>query len=282
MNAYLSISFAVTLIYIFIIGKNRSKVLSNVQRKKGLAVLAGSMIFLSVFSVARISPLYGTGLAVFACGLLWQLRRKESRTGRSLSPRQQKALLISLSGSIAGIMLSWVTWLPLSTRLGLGGLLIMLSFGVAIAHFIRLRAWVLVSLMVFSSFGAVFLEATLSPPSQAQTVPSNTETIKAGAYIIDMGQPTQTIANGLKPYGLIYELVLKKGIPVKWAINPNKAREGIDFASYKGGPFIIEKEFAADAATTIATWKAQGVVVDGPTTADFAAPIFSTINRPLA
>jgi hypothetical protein len=71
MNAYLSISLAVTLIYLFIIGKNRSKVLSNVQRKKGLAVLAGSMIFLSVSSAARISPLYGTGLAAFAGGLLW-------------------------------------------------------------------------------------------------------------------------------------------------------------------------------------------------------------------
>jgi uncharacterized repeat protein (TIGR01451 family) len=108
------------------------------------------------------------------------------------------------------------------------------------------------------------------------------EVFSPGAYIVDMGQPTQTIANGLKPYGLIYELVVKQAIPVKWAINPNKMREGVDFSaggkSYKGSAFIIPAALAAEAATSIATWKAQGVVVDGPTTTSFTAPIYATID----
>ena len=33
-------------------------------------------------------------------------------------------------------------------------------------------------------------------------------TFSRGAYIIDMGQVPQTAANGLKPYGLIYQLVV--------------------------------------------------------------------------
>jgi uncharacterized repeat protein (TIGR01451 family) len=152
----------------------------------------------------------------------------------------------------------------------------------AIAHPIRLRAWVLVSLVVFSSFSAFLAEGLMSQPSQAFTI-SGVQTIKAGAYIVDMGVLPQTVGNGLKPYGLVYELVVKKGIPVKWAIDPNKVREGTDFSyggkAYKGGPFIIDKGFATDAAATIASWKAQGVVVDGPTTADFTAPIFTSINN---
>jgi hypothetical protein len=248
MNTSTSIVINLVLICMFAIKIGRVKVISNLfRKKKSLAILTGGMILLTISLTTYISPLYGLALAAVICGLLWQLGRREQKLLRSISPRLQKILATFFVASIGEIVLSCLPWLPLSLRLGLAGLLIVIPFSIAIAHSIRLRAWVLVSLMVFSSFGAVFLEATLSQPSQAQTVPSNTETIKAGAYIIDMGQPTQTIANGLKPYGLIYELVLKKGIPVKWAINPNKAREGIDFASYKGGPFIIEKKFAADA-----------------------------------
>jgi uncharacterized repeat protein (TIGR01451 family) len=91
------------------------------------------------------------------------------------------------------------------------------------------------------------------------------------------------LANGLKPYGLVYELVVKKAIPVKWAIDPNKTREGVDFIAngkaYKGGSFIISPEYAADAASTITAWKALGVVVDGPLASSFTAPIYATITN---
>jgi hypothetical protein len=79
-------------------------------------------------------------------------------------------------------------------------------------------------------------------------------TFSRGAYIIDMGQVPQTVANGLKPYGLIYQLVVVNQASVSWAINPNKVTdknptvtvEGVDFIlngkAYRGGPFIIPAE----------------------------------------
>ena len=111
-----------------------------------------------------------------------------------------------------------------------------------------------------------------------------------GAYVIDMGQMPQTAANGLKPYGLIYQLVESHQVPVSWAINPNKVTdknpvitvEGTDFIlrgkSYRGGPFIIASEDVSPAVTNlIAVWRAKGVVVDGPFTNHFTAPIFDVV-----
>src|SRR5262245_48181643 len=106
-------------------------------------------------------------------------------------------------------------------------------------------------------------------------------TFAPGAYVIDMGQATQTVANSLKPYGLVYDLVQNQHIPVDWAINPNKGIFGADFSAggktYSGGPFIIEAPFAAAAAATIAKWRAQGVV-GTQITKEFLAPIYNTIS----
>ena len=77
---------------------------------------------------------------------------------------------------------------------------------------------------------------------------STNTTFPIGVYIIDMGQTTQTYNNGLKPYGLVYALI-NAGIPVNWAINPAKAKDGTDFIAssagnlnkaYKGGSFIVD------------------------------------------
>jgi hypothetical protein len=46
-------------------------------------------------------------------------------------------------------------------------------------------------------------------PLKAQT----TKTIKAGSFIIDMGVVPQTVGNGLKPYGLIYDLIINCKCP---------------------------------------------------------------------
>ena len=51
-------------------------------------------------------------------------------------------------------------------------------------------------------FGVILFVLLLPEDCLAQT-----KTYTAGAYIIDMGQPTQTIPNGLKPYGLVYALL---------------------------------------------------------------------------
>lgn len=117
---------------------------------------------------------------------------------------------------------------------------------------------------------------------------SQTTSFTAGAYIIDMGQATQTVANGLKPYGLVYKLI-EAGIPVNWAIETTKAKDGIDFyavtaangnKAYKGGSFIIDVVNYPNALTIINNYKTTnpGVIVDGPTTASFSAPIYKTLT----
>jgi uncharacterized repeat protein (TIGR01451 family) len=97
-----------------------------------------------------------------------------------------------------------------------------------------------------------------------------------------MGRSPQTIANGLKPYGLIYDLVRNALVPVHWAIRPDKLKDGVDFTAdgkaYRGGSFIISAEFAADAIATINTWRAKGVAVDGPIESEFTAPVFKRVT----
>ena len=100
----------------------------------------------------------------------------------------------------------------------------------------------------------------------------------AGAYIIDMGAEPQTVENGLKPYGLVYQLLIVEGVPVHWAINPSKGKDEADFTaggkSYKAGSFIIPAERVTDKVLAkLKTWKAKGVVVDGPLASGFTAPI---------
>lgn len=115
-----------------------------------------------------------------------------------------------------------------------------------------------------------------------------TTSFPAGVYIIDMGQSPQTINNGLKPYGLVYALI-NAGIPVNWAIEPTKAKDGIDFyattlatgnKAYRGGSFIINTVVYPAAIPIINSWKAAnaGLVVDGPTTTSFSAPIYKTLT----
>ncbi|MDX5586322.1 MAG: Ig-like domain-containing protein, partial [Aureibaculum sp.] len=103
----------------------------------------------------------------------------------------------------------------------------------------------------------LFFTASLN----AQTV-----TVPAGSLVIDMGVVPQTIENGIKPYGLVYELINVRKVPVIWSINPLKAKDGVDFTvdgrDFRGGPFIIDNQFLLDSnvQTSIATWEAKGVV----------------------
>ncbi|MDH3755998.1 MAG: hypothetical protein OEU32_19210, partial [Acidimicrobiia bacterium] len=126
-------------------------------------------------------------------------------------------------------------------------------------------------------------------PATAAPVDSTVTTYEAGAFVIDMGQP-QTVATGLQPYGLVYDLVVNNQIPVDWVIAEGKQKNpdtdatdlsSIDFSAngkdYRGGPFVIEAGFAAEAAPIIAAWQSQGVVVDGPMPA-FDAPKWETIT----
>jgi len=114
-----------------------------------------------------------------------------------------------------------------------------------------------------------------------------TTTFPAGAYIIDMGQTPQSKANGLKPYGLVYQLIITAVVPVNWAINSSKVKDGIDFTAstsagtknYKGGSFVISSDYiTASVITLINTWKVKGVIVDGPTIGIFTAPVYKELT----
>jgi hypothetical protein len=91
------------------------------------------------------------------------------------------------------------------------------------------------------------------------------DTVKVGSFIINMGITPQTVANGLKPYGLLYELLKTHKVPVWWVINPSKTKDGIDFThngvNYRGGTFIIPSTYmTADISSVVASWQAQGVI----------------------
>ncbi|UCE94250.1 MAG: hypothetical protein JSV73_02925, partial [Flavobacteriaceae bacterium] len=116
-----------------------------------------------------------------------------------------------------------------------------------------------------------------------------TRTIPAGSVIIDMGVSTQTIENGLKPYGLVYRLVDSVGIPVVWSINPAKISDSqktydqldftVDGIDFKGGPFIIEEQFAniPDIQSLLTQWQGYGVVMH-TTLSEVDVPFYKEIN----
>ncbi|MBK9335050.1 MAG: tandem-95 repeat protein [Lewinellaceae bacterium] len=108
------------------------------------------------------------------------------------------------------------------------------------------------------------------------------ETFATGSYIVNMGVVPQTVGNGLKPYGLVYDLVKNYNVPVRWVINPAKPKDGIDFShngtDYKGGPFIIPVEYRSAAVNArITYWQGLGVV--GATTVSaITVPVIQTIE----
>lgn len=90
-------------------------------------------------------------------------------------------------------------------------------------------------------------------------------TIAAGAFIVNMGVTPQTFGNGLKPYGMIYDLTENYSVPVLWCIKNGKAKDGTDFTyngvDYKGGTFIIESDYRTSTVNSrISYWQGQGVV----------------------
>ncbi len=100
---------------------------------------------------------------------------------------------------------------------------------------------------------------------------AHAETFSIGTYIVNMGVTPQTVANGMKPYGLVYEFLKTYNIPIRLVIGAGKAKDSADFTykgtKYKGGTFIIPKEYITTAVKArITYWKGQGVVMDTTTT----------------
>jgi hypothetical protein len=100
----------------------------------------------------------------------------------------------------------------------------------------------------------------------AANVQAAVEKIPSGSFIINMGIEPQTVQNGLKPYGLVYEMLQVHHVPVKWVINPAKAsRSEPDFTynnmAYKGGCFVISAAYRTSGVDeAIQKWIAKGVV----------------------
>ncbi len=108
--------------------------------------------------------------------------------------------------------------------------------------------------------------------------------IPSGSFIVNMGVTPQTIANGLKPYGMIYDLMKNYKVPVLWVINPGKVKDGVDFSyggsDFRGGPFIIEAEYRTPVVDAlIASWQSQGVV-GITTTSPVDVPVFTKFFAP--
>jgi Bacterial Ig domain/Disaggregatase related repeat len=108
------------------------------------------------------------------------------------------------------------------------------------------------------------------------------EIIPTGSFIINMGVVPQTIGNGLKPYGMVYDLVKNQNVPIKWVINPLKTKDGVDFShngvAYKGGPFLIPAAYRTAAVNArIVYWQSLGVV-GATTTSDVTVPVYTTIK----
>lgn len=132
---------------------------------------------------------------------------------------------------------------------------------------------------LFRIFG-IMLVVLLTSSTQSWAA---TENFNSGAYIIDMGTSNQTYATGLKPYGLVYDLIVNENVPVRWAIDPNKQKDQADFSAdgknYKGGSFIVPVEYlSSDVIAVLNSWESQGVIVDGPISNGFSASIFKSLT----
>jgi hypothetical protein len=108
------------------------------------------------------------------------------------------------------------------------------------------------------------------------------ETIKAGSFLVNLGITPQTYNNGLKPYGLLYEMLKTYHVPVKWVIKTGKSKDGIDFThngiNYKGGSFIIPAEYRTSFVNSaIVSWQSQGVV-GATSVSDFTADVYATLK----
>ena len=95
-------------------------------------------------------------------------------------------------------------------------------------------------------------------------------TFPAGSYIVDMGDTSSDDAQ-LKPYGLIYDLVLNAKVPVYWVINGSKTSQtGVDLTyngrNYISGPFVISGDDVDDnVRSMLSKWQGYGVSINGPT-----------------
>src|SRR6185436_18575980 len=118
----------------------------------------------------------------------------------------------------------------------------------------RLKMAVKIGGLTLAAFLAPSLFTVLNFGSYSDSIASEGNvTLSSGSFIINTGVTPQTYNNGLKPYGMIYDLIVNYGVEIKWVINESKAKDGTDFTysgtAYKGGPFVIRAEDITAAVT---------------------------------
>jgi len=133
---------------------------------------------------------------------------------------------------------------------------------------------VLIMFFIFSGYFTVGVKE--------KAMATTNETLSTGSFIINMGITPQTISNGLRPYGMIYDLIKNYNVPVKWVIEPTKLKDQPDFThnsvTYRGGTFIIPAEFISPAvAATIENWRALGVS-GNYSVSSITVPVYSDIT----
>jgi uncharacterized repeat protein (TIGR01451 family) len=117
-------------------------------------------------------------------------------------------------------------------------------------------------------WAAVLLVLLVLVAPRAATAQQGPQVIPAGSLVIAMDNDKQNIGAlfNLKAYGLAVRL-LRNEVPVKWVINSTKPKDGIDFTatasrvaptaiaattlSFRGGPLVIHRAYAAKARTLI-------------------------------
>ncbi|MBW6467738.1 MAG: DUF11 domain-containing protein [Coriobacteriia bacterium] len=139
--------------------------------------------------------------------------------------------------------------------------------------------WLLVAVLLLG-------QVSVFPASEAS---ASERSFAAGSLIIPMDTTYQNYGMW-KAYGLVNELLLH-GIPVAWAIAPDKSFGGIDFTAttqdyrtaagpttvnYTGGPFIIEAAFAAQAQPIIQAWWAK--YANQPTVHEATSPFTANVD----
>ncbi len=118
-----------------------------------------------------------------------------------------------------------------------------------------------------------------SIPSFSQ---SGIEVIAKDSYVINLGITPQTTANALKPYGFIYELLSKYPVEIKWVINPEKQKDGIDFRieeeDFRSGSFVIPVSYInKDIQERIQHWEQRGVI-GRYLPKDMVLPVFTNLS----
>jgi len=107
-----------------------------------------------------------------------------------------------------------------------------------------------------------------------------TVTLPSGSFLIQTGS---TVASGLKPYGLVYQLVTVNQVPVYWCINTAKIKDGPDFThnnvTYSGGTFAVNANYITPAvASVIAGWQTTNGVVGNYSVSPITVPVYDTIT----